>query len=187
KPCVLSDRQSDARLWSMKPCNGRAVPPPTMLIGGQWVSAEADATFASSNPATGAVLGYAPAAGAAETTRAVDAAHHAFAGWSRRPAAERGRILTAVADLLLERRDLLAELITAEEGKPLRDARNEIAASADLLRWYAEEGRRAYGRWIPDPLGDRRLFTVRRPVGVTAAITPWNVPASMIARKAAPA
>jgi len=158
-----------------------------MLIGGQWVSAEADATFASSNPATGAVLGYAPAAGAAETTRAVDAAHHAFAGWSRRPAAERGRILTAVADLLLERRDLLAELITAEEGKPLRDARNEIAASADLLRWYAEEGRRAYGRWIPDPLGDRRLFTVRRPVGVTAAITPWNVPASMIARKAAPA
>src|SRR5690606_37472348 len=107
KPCVLSDRQCDARLWSMKPCNGRAVPPPTMLIGGQWVSAEADATFASSNPATGAVLGYAPAAGAAETTRAVDAAHHAFAGWSRRPAAERGRILTAVADLLLERRDLL--------------------------------------------------------------------------------
>ncbi len=162
-------------------------PDALMLVGGRWVAARSGATFPSVDPATGAIVGEAPAGEGADATLAVDAAHEAFASWSRTTVHERAALLRRVAAILGGREGMLAELITAEQGKPLGEARNELRFCCHLLEWYAEEGRRAYGQWIPDPLADRRLLTMRRPVGVAAAITPWNVPASMVVRKAAPA
>lgn len=158
-----------------------------MLVGGHWVDALGGATFERHNPATGQVVGAVPLGGAKEARHAVDAATDALPGWRSTPARDRARILHRAAELLLQRSDEIAPLITQEEGKPITAARKEVAAAAELLTWYAEEGRRAYGQWIPDPVSDRRLLTIRQPVGVAAAITPWNVPVSMIARKVGPA
>src|SRR5450759_5414639 len=158
-----------------------------MLIDGEWVDAVSRQSFAIYNPANGAVVGEAPAGTADDTILAINAAEAAFNAWAETPAAKRAKILRRAADLLLSREERISQLITLEAGKLLRASRKEISASAEFIYWYAEEGRLSYGEWIPDPLPDRRLLTIRQPVGVVAVITPWNFPAYMIARTAAAA
>ena len=164
-----------------------AVTFPGMMIGGAWTPALSGRTFASHNPATGTIAGYAPDGRFEDATAAIDAAHAAFPAWKSRTAAERAALMHRLADAIEKRREAIARLITIEEGKPLHEAMGEMKLTIDSFRWYAEEARRAYGAWIPDPVPNRRLLTMREPVGVVGAIIPWNVPAAMIARKAAPA
>src|SRR5690606_7387116 len=135
----------------------------------------------------GSVIAHIPFGGEEDARRAVDAAAAAFPAWSGLTAAARAKHLHRVADVLEAQRNEIALLITQEEGKPQAEAQGELQLSIDSLRWYAEEARRAYGSWIPDPMPGRRLLTVRQPVGVCGAIIPWNVPCAMIFRKAAPA
>ena len=156
-------------------------------IGGRWVDADAGAVAPVRNPATGATLGTVPELGAAETRRAIEAAGAAFPGWAATPARERAALLRRWHGLMLEHQEDLAALMTAEQGKPLAEARGEIAYGASFIEWFAEEGKRLYGEIIPPPQGDRRLVVLRQPVGVAAAITPWNFPSAMITRKAGPA
>ena len=156
------------------------------LIGGEWLPATG-ATLLVRNPASGAQVGTVPDFGAAETRRAIEAAEAAFGPWKARTAAERAKILRRWFELMMENQEDLAQLMTAEQGKPLAEARGEIAYAASFIEWFAEEARRVYGEVIPSPLPDRRLIVLKQPVGVCAAITPWNFPAAMITRKAAPA
>ncbi|MFY8105298.1 MAG: NAD-dependent succinate-semialdehyde dehydrogenase [Elstera sp.] len=153
-------------------------------INGQWVAADAGATLSVDNPATGATIGAVPNMGAAETRRAIDAASVAFPLWAARPAKERANILSRWADLITQHVEDLAQIMTAEQGKPLAEARGEILSGAAYIQWFAEEGRRVYGDVIPQPRSGQRLLVVKQPVGVCGAITPWNFPSSMIARKA---
>ncbi len=153
------------------------------LIAGQWVGADGGATLTVTNPATGEVLGTVPSVGRAEVARAIAAAEAAFPAWSAKTAAERAAILHRLADLILENVDALGELLTLEQGKPLAEAKGEVGGSAAYVRWFAEEARRVYGDTIPSPWADRRIFVNKEPVGVIAAITPWNFPSSMISRK----
>jgi len=157
------------------------------LIGGEWVAAESGASACVVNPASGARIGSVPQAGGAETRRAIAAAHAAFPAWAARTAAERAAPLKRWHGLLLQHQEDLARLMTAEQGKPLAEARGEIAYAASFLEWFAEEGKRLYGDIIPGHQADKRLLVIRQPVGVVAAITPWNFPAAMITRKAGPA
>ena len=157
------------------------------FIDGQWVPADAGGTIDVHNPATGETIGVVPASGAAETRRAIEAAQRAFERFSRTTALERSVLLHKLRDALIENQQVLAELLTMEQGKPLAEARAEIAQSADYIRWFAEEGRRVYGETIPSPWADRRIMVTRQPTGVVAAITPWNFPSSMLARKIGPA
>jgi succinate-semialdehyde dehydrogenase / glutarate-semialdehyde dehydrogenase len=163
------------------------LPAGKMMYGGGWHPAHDGSLFDSLNPATSEPLGKVSWGGAGDATAAVDAAHRAFPAWSRLTAAQRARHLRRLADILERRRESLARLITLEEGKPINESLGEMRLTIDSFFWYAEEARRSYGNWIPDPLPDRRLLTMRQPVGVCAGIIPWNVPAAMIARKAAPA
>ncbi len=156
-------------------------------INGAWVGADDGATIAVTNPATGATIATVPYCGATETERAVAAAEVALQAWRERTAAERSRILRRWYDLLLANQDDLAAIMTAEQGKPLAEAKGEIAYAASYLEWFAEEGKRAYGDIIPSPFADRQLLVTKEPVGVCAAITPWNFPSAMITRKAGPA
>src|SRR5215475_952952 len=155
------------------------------LIGGQWLAGEA--TQAVRNPATREPLGTVPNMGAAETRRAIAAASAAQPAWAARTAKERAAILRRWYELLMANQEDLATLMTAEQGKPLAEARGEIAYGAAFIEWFAEEGKRLYGDIIPPNQGDRRLLVLRQPVGVVAAITPWNFPLAMITRKAGPA
>jgi succinate-semialdehyde dehydrogenase / glutarate-semialdehyde dehydrogenase len=157
------------------------------LIDGDWVGADDGAADDVTNPADGSVIGRVPRLGEAETHRAIESAECAMVEWRRKSAKERGVLLRRWHDLMLEHQEDLAALMTAEQGKPLVEARGEIGFAASFLEWFAEEGRRTYGEMIPSPMGDRRLMVVKQPVGVCAAITPWNFPAAMIARKAGPA
>ena len=157
------------------------------LVGGDWIDADGGGRLDVMNPATGTVLGTIPDMGAAETTRAIDAAHAAFPAWSRTTAGERAALLRRMHDLLLEHQDDLARLMTAEQGKPLAEARGEIAYAASYLDWFAGEAPRMYGDTIPGHAADKRIMVLRQPVGVVAAITPWNFPTAMLARKLAPA
>lgn len=157
------------------------------LIGGEWHDADSGGTCDVTNPATGEVLGTIPDMGADETHRAIDAAHKAFPAWSRRTTKERADILKRMHALMLEHQDDLARLMTAEQGKPLAESKGEIAYSAGYLEWFAEEARRIYGDTIPGHAADKRIMTLRQPVGVVAAITPWNFPSAMLGRKIAPA
>jgi succinate-semialdehyde dehydrogenase / glutarate-semialdehyde dehydrogenase len=157
-----------------------------LFIGGSWVAGEAGRTDVT-DPATGAVIARMASAGVADVHRAIDAARAAAPGWARTTAPARARILRRWYDLIVEHADDLAAILTAEQGKPLAEARGEILYGAGFVEWYAEEGKRAYGDVIPTNVPSRRLLTVREPVGVTAAITPWNFPAAMILRKAGPA
>jgi succinate-semialdehyde dehydrogenase / glutarate-semialdehyde dehydrogenase len=157
------------------------------FIGGEWVDADDGGTVEVRNPATGKRLGTVPDMGAAETRRAIEAAAAAFPAWARRTAKERGTVLRRWADLMLACQDDLARLMTAEQGKPLAESKGEIAYAASFLEWFAEEGRRVYGEIIPPHQADKRLLVLRQPIGVVAAITPWNFPAAMITRKAGPA
>jgi succinate-semialdehyde dehydrogenase/glutarate-semialdehyde dehydrogenase len=156
------------------------------LIGDDWVGISG-ATLDIANPATGEFVGSVPSVGATETRRAIDAAETALPAWRAKTAAERGRILRRWYELMMENQEDLAQLMTAEQGKPLAEARGEIAYAASFIDWFAEEGKRVYGDTIPSPWADRRLVVIKQPVGVCAAITPWNFPAAMITRKAAPA
>jgi succinate-semialdehyde dehydrogenase/glutarate-semialdehyde dehydrogenase len=155
-----------------------------MLIDGEWVSATTAHTIRVYNPATGEVVDDIPAASAEDVATAIGAAYSAFPAWAHTPAIKRAELLDRSRSLLLSRREEIARSITEECGKPLRQSRGEINVAADFMRWYAEEGRRSYGEWIPDPLPDRRLLTIRQPIGVAAIITPWNFPAYMVARTA---
>ncbi len=157
------------------------------FVGGQWIAADSGLTTEIRNPASGAVLGTVPDMGAAETRRAIDAAHAALPGWSKKTAAERARLMRAWFDLMLANLEDLALIMTAEQGKPLAESRGEIAYAASFIEWFAEEGKRLYGDIIPGHQTDKRIMVLRQPVGVVAAITPWNFPAAMITRKAGPA
>jgi succinate-semialdehyde dehydrogenase/glutarate-semialdehyde dehydrogenase len=156
-------------------------------VGGTWIEADSGETFPVVDPATGQELARVPRMGAAETRRAIDAARAAYPGWRKTLAKERARILRLWADLMLERRDDLALLLTSEQGKPLGESRMEIEYAASFLEWFGEEAKRVYGDTIPTYMQDRRVVVTKEPVGVTAGITPWNFPAAMITRKAAPA
>jgi succinate-semialdehyde dehydrogenase / glutarate-semialdehyde dehydrogenase len=154
-------------------------------IDGQWI--EGSRTLDVVNPATGGLLGRVPALGTEETLRAVGAAARAFESWRRLAAGERGALLQRWFELILAHQEDLARLMTAEQGKPLAEARGEIAYAASFVEWFAQESRRAYGQVIPGHMADKRLVVLREPVGVVAAITPWNFPAAMITRKVGPA
>jgi succinate-semialdehyde dehydrogenase/glutarate-semialdehyde dehydrogenase len=156
-------------------------------IDGQWVSADSGATRAVRNPATAETVSTVPNAGAAETRRAIEAASRAFPAWRAKTADERARILRRWYELMLTHQEDLASLMTSEQGKPLTESRGEIIYAASFIEWFAEEARRLYGDTIPSPWQDARIIVTREPVGVCAAITPWNFPAAMITRKVAPA
>ena len=157
------------------------------FVAGAWVDADDGATVAVRNPATGEQIGSVPVCGAAETRRAIEAAEAARHAWARRPAKERSALLRRLNDLLLAHQDDLALIMTSEQGKPLAEARGEIAYAASFIEWFADEARRVYGDTIPAPLADRRILALKAPIGVTAAITPWNFPTAMLTRKAGPA
>jgi succinate-semialdehyde dehydrogenase/glutarate-semialdehyde dehydrogenase len=153
------------------------------LLDGAWIDADSGRTITVTDPATGMAIGTIPNSGAAETRRAIAAAQRAFPAWAARTAADRASMLQALAAAIRANIDELAQLLTLEQGKPLAEARGEIAISAAYVQWFAEEARRIKGDVIPSPWADRRLMVVREPVGVVGAITPWNFPFSMIARK----
>ena len=155
-------------------------------IDGKWVQADNGAVLTVRNPSTGAVVGTVPALGAAETRRAIEAAHRAFAGWRAMLAKERATILRKLFDLMIANTDDLAVIMTAEQGKPLAESRGEIAYAASFIEWFAEEGKRVYGDTIPQNARGRRIVVTKEPLGVFAAITPWNFPAAMITRKTGP-
>ncbi len=157
------------------------------FIGGTWIEADTGESFAVHNPADGSLVGHAPTLGAAETRRAIDAAAAAWPDWRARTAKERATLLRHWFDLIMAAQEDLARLMTLEQGKPLAEARGEIAYGASFIEWFAEEGKRVYGDVIPSPLPGRRLVVSKEPVGVVASITPWNFPAAMITRKCAPA
>ncbi len=156
-------------------------------VAGRWVGADSGATLEVLNPATGELVGTVPRGAAADARRAVQAAVEAFPAWARKTAKERAAILRRWHELMLAHQQDLATLMTAEQGKPLAEAKGEVAYAASFIEWFAEEGKRLYGDVIPPHQEDKRLFAIRQPVGVVAAITPWNFPAAMITRKAGPA
>ncbi|MAW70194.1 MAG: NAD-dependent succinate-semialdehyde dehydrogenase [Actinomycetota bacterium] len=158
-----------------------------MFIDGKWVDAHSGKSFDVTNPATGEVLGSVPAGASEDAVAAVDAAHASFSEWSNTTPYERSRLLYRAWELMNERSEELAELMTAEQGKPLKAARAEVKYAADFLIWFAEEAKRVTGEWIPSQRPDQRFLAVKVPVGVVAAITPWNYPISMLTRKMGPA
>lgn len=158
-----------------------------MLIDGQWLGGEEGQTFPVFNPATGEVVGHAPAATARDVERAVEAAARAFAGWAATPPPRRGRALRRIADLIRRRRDALARLLTMEQGKPLKEALGEVDATAEAFEYFSEEGRRLLGETIATDSTVRRSIVIRQPVGPVAAIAPWNYPLLLISWKIAPA
>jgi succinate-semialdehyde dehydrogenase / glutarate-semialdehyde dehydrogenase len=156
-------------------------------INGAWVGADDSRTYDVDNPGTGAIIAQAPRMGATETRRAIDAAAAAFVTWKATPAKTRGQILRKWADLLVANADDLALIMSTEQGKPLAEAKGEVAYAASFLEWFGEEARRIDGSVISAPTNDRRLIVLKQPIGVTAAITPWNFPAAMLTRKVGPA
>ena len=166
----------DASLWKER-----------AFIAGNWLSADSGQTTEIRNPANGELLGSVPHMGGAETRRAIEAAHSALPSWSKKTAAERAKIMRRWFDLMLANVDDLAVIMTAEQGKPLAESKGEIAYAASFIEWFAEEGKRLYGDIIPGHQADKRIMVLRQPIGVVAAITPWNFPAAMITRKAGPA
>src|SRR5271165_7130760 len=156
-------------------------------IGGRWCDSDTGATLEVNNPATGEILGTVPMMGANETRRAIEAAKNAFVEWGRKPAKERSALLRRWHDLIMANVEDLGALMTAEQGKPVTEAKGEVAYAASFIEWFAEEAKRVYGDTIPSPWNDRRLVVIKQPIGVCAAMTPWNFPAAMITRKAGPA
>jgi len=156
-------------------------------IDGEWTDADSGETIPVTNPANGETIGTVPKMGTAETRRAIEAASQAYPAWRRKTAKERGAILRKWYDLLMANQDDLAVLMTTEQGKPLAEAKGEVAYAAAFIDWFAEEGKRVYGDTIPSPNPDWRIVVTKEPVGVCAAITPWNFPSAMIARKVGPA
>ena len=155
-------------------------------VGGKWIEADSGRFITVVNPATGEPLGQVPALGQAETRRAIEAANAAYPAWRALTAKERATILRKLFDLMLANADDLAAIMTAEQGKPLTEAKGEVVYSAGFVEWFAEEGKRVYGDTIPQNAKGRRIIVQKEPVGVFAAITPWNFPSAMITRKCAP-
>jgi len=158
-----------------------------MYIDGQWTTAKSEAVFDVFNPATNEKIGEVPDEGREDAARAIDAAGRAFKSWSTLTAYQRSNYLYEAHRLMTERREQLARVMTEEQGKPLKAARNEVQYGADFLLWFAEEAKRIYGETIPAPRPNQRFIVMHQPVGVVGAITPWNYPMSMITRKVAPA
>mgnify|MGYP006168209259 CR=1 FL=1 len=156
-------------------------------IEGTWLDADSGLTIKVNNPATNEIIGTVPKMGAAETRRAIEAADRALPAWRALTAKERSAKLRRWFELMIENQDDLARLMTTEQGKPLAEAKGEIAYAASFIEWFAEEAKRVYGDTIPGHQPDKRLIVIKQPIGVTAAITPWNFPAAMITRKAGPA
>lgn len=156
-------------------------------INGQWVASDQGDTLAVTNPATGEVIAQVASCGGAETRRAIEAAQAAQLDWRQRSIKERATILRKWFNLMMENQEDLAKILTAEQGKPLAEARGEITYGASYIEWFAEEGKRVYGDTIPHSTGDKRLLVIKQPVGVVACITPWNFPNAMLTRKIAPA
>jgi succinate-semialdehyde dehydrogenase/glutarate-semialdehyde dehydrogenase len=156
-------------------------------VNGEWQNALSTETFEVRDPATGELVGNVPSMGAVETRQAIDAANTAWPAWRKKTAKERGAILRKWHDLMIENADDLALILSTEQGKSLAEARGEIGYAASFFEWFAEEGKRVYGDTIPTPASDKRIVVVKEPVGVCAAITPWNFPAAMITRKVGPA
>jgi succinate-semialdehyde dehydrogenase/glutarate-semialdehyde dehydrogenase len=156
-------------------------------IGGVWITAYSGQTIAVRNPSTGSMIGTVPNMSAVETREAIDQANLALPAWRARTAGQRSQILRRWFDLIIANQEDLATIMTAEQGKPLAESRGEIAYAASFIEWFAEEGKRVYGDTIPSFSADRRIIILKQPIGVCAAITPWNFPAAMITRKAGPA
>jgi succinate-semialdehyde dehydrogenase / glutarate-semialdehyde dehydrogenase len=159
--------------------------PTAALIDGKWVTS--DKTFPVTDPANGAEVATVPDLGAKEAKEAIDAASRALPAWSAKTAKERAAILKRWFELVTAETESLAQLMTIEQGKPLAESRGEVAYGASFIEWFAEEGKRAYGRTIPTTFASKRYLTIKQPIGVVAAIAPWNFPIAMITRKAAPA
>lgn len=157
------------------------------FIDGNWRDAHGGDVITVSNPANGKTLGTVPKMGAKETRDAIDAANRALPAWRALTAKERATALRRWFNLMMEHQDDLARLMTLEQGKPLAEAKGEISYAASFIEWFAEEGKRIYGDTIPGHQADKRLIVIKQPIGVTAAITPWNFPSAMITRKAGPA
>ncbi len=157
------------------------------LVGDQWIAASKDSGIAVHNPATGDLLGYVPKLGSKETSQAIDAAEKARHAWAGRTAKDRATVLRNWYNLMMEHQDDLAAILTAEQGKPLAEAKGEIAYGASFIEWFAEEAKRTYGDVIPGHQTDKRIVVIKQAIGVVAAITPWNFPNAMITRKAGPA
>jgi succinate-semialdehyde dehydrogenase/glutarate-semialdehyde dehydrogenase len=177
---VVKDRSAVPVLKDPKLFRDRA------YIDGAWVDADGDGRFEVDNPATGAVVGTVPNMGGAETKRAIDAANAALPAWRALTAKERSKVLRKWYELILANADDLALILTTEQGKPIVEAKGEILYGASFVEWFAEEAKRVYGDVIPSPQNDRRIIVIKQPVGVFAAITPWNFPNAMITRKIAP-
>lgn len=158
-----------------------------MFIDGAWREAQSGRRFNVSDPADGEIIGQVPDGGAADAADAVEAAHKAFQAWSMQTADKKAEFLDTAHRLMMENQEHLAQTMSREMGKPIRASRNEVKYAADFLRWFADEAKRVYGRTIPSARPDQRFLVHHQPVGVAAAITPWNYPVSMITRKAAPA
>ncbi len=158
-----------------------------MYIDGHWVNAVSGATFSAFNPSNGERIGRLADGNQDDAKLAIEAAHQAFGSWSDLTAYQRSEYLYTAYQLMMEQKEHLAQVMTEEQGKPLKAAMGEVQYGADFLRWYAEEAKRVYGETIPAPRTDQRFIVIRQPVGVVAAITPWNYPMSMITRKVAPA
>ncbi|MCX8505029.1 MAG: NAD-dependent succinate-semialdehyde dehydrogenase [Alphaproteobacteria bacterium] len=158
-----------------------------VYIGGKWTSSDTKSWFAVTNPANGDLIAEVADCGADETNRAIKAAQAAFGEWSARPAKQRADILRKWYELILANLEDLALILTSEQGKPLTESRGEVTYAASFVEWFAEEARRVYGEIIPSPAPTRRILVIKQPIGVAAAITPWNFPISMITRKIAPA
>ncbi len=156
-------------------------------VDGKWCDADGGKRIQVTNPATGEVIGSVPNMGAEETRRAIAAADAAMPAWGAKTAKERAKVLRKWNDLMMENQEDLAQLMTAEQGKPLAESRGEIAYAASFIEWFAEEGKRIYGDTIPAHLPDKRIVVLKQPIGVCVAITPWNFPSAMITRKAGPA
>lgn len=156
-------------------------------IGGQWVDADSKEVIRVTNPATGEMIGSVPKMGVIETRRAIEFAHSALPLWRARTAKDRSKILRNWYELIMKHQESLARLMTAEQGKPLAESRGEIAYAASFIEWFGEEAKRVYGETIPSHGVDKRLVVIKQPIGVCAAITPWNFPAAMITRKVGPA
>jgi len=155
-------------------------------LDGAWAAADSGRRFEVDNPADGSIVGSVPDMGAAEAKRAIEAAERALPAWRAMPAKERSKIVRKWYDLIVANADDLALILTTEQGKPLAEAKSEILYGASFVEWFAEEGKRIYGDTIPSPTADRRLLVLKQPIGVCAAITPWNFPNAMITRKMAP-
>ncbi len=156
-------------------------------INGQWIDADNGATLAVTNPANGDVIAEVARCGTAETRRGIEAADAALPAWRAKTAKERAAYLRKWFNLMMEAQEDLAIILTSEQGKPLAEARGEIAYGANFIEWFSEEGKRIYGDTIPQPSNDKRIVVIKQPVGVVACITPWNFPNAMLTRKIAPA